>query len=149
MDVKFITTIRNLVDTVPIVDGQVVVCKDHDDLFYDMGQFRHRVGRCMWEPVEEDKITAGFMITDPSLGVFQFVPNEGSDIELQEGTPANFVVGDIGQLVEFTTLPKPTREGYKFLGWFEDQTLQSQRVEVFPSKYPSGKIIYYASWKEI
>lgn len=149
MDVKFVTTLRSLVDTVPITDGQVVVCKDHNDMFYDMGQKRHRVGNSMWEPAEDDLVTPGFTMNDPFVGVFQFVPNEGSNVQVQEGSPANFAVGKSGELVEFSSMPETTREGYKFLGWYEDQTTQGQKVEVMPSKYPSGKVIYYASWQEL
>ena len=149
MDVKFVTTTRELVDTVPISDGQVIACKDHDDFFYDMSQIRHRVGRTMWEPVDDDNLTPGFMMKDAMVGAFEFDVNNGSDVLIQEGSPANFVIGTPGAVVEYTTLPETRREGYKFLGWYEDQTTQGTRVEVFPSKYPSGKTIYYASWQKL
>ena len=51
MDVRFVTTLRDLIDTVPIADGQVVVSKDHTDMFYDMDQQRHRVGAPIWNGI--------------------------------------------------------------------------------------------------
>ena len=148
MDVKFVTTTRTLVDTVPITDGQVVACKDHDDLFYDMNQTRYRVGPSVWEPVKDDNVTTGFTLNDATVSVIQFVPNGGSDVVLQDSSPVNFVIGVVGQVVEFTTLPVTEKEGFEFTGWYEDQTTQRQKVDVFPSKYPSGKTIYYAAWKK-
>ena len=146
MDVKFITTLRELVDTVPIVDGQVLITKDYNNLFYDMHQTRYRVGSPMWLNLEDDDLSAGFAITDGTVGVIELVPNEGSDLQLQEGTQSNFVVGKVGDPVGLTRIPEPTREGYKFLGWFTDKNFTSSKVETFPSKFSSGKITYYASW---
>ena len=148
MDVKFITTTRTLVDTVPIADGQVVACKDHSDLFYDMNQTRYRVGSCMWEPVVSDNVTTGFTLNDATVSVIQFVPNGGSDVVLQNNSPVNFVIGTAGQVVEFTTMPVTEKEGFEFTGWYEDQTTQRQKVDVFPSKYPMGKKVYYSWWKK-
>lgn len=149
MDVKFITTVRNLVDTVPITDGQVIACKDHDDMFYDMDMTRYRIGAQMWEPAETDTVTPGFTMNDATVGVIQFVPNGGNDISVQSGSPDNFVVGTAGELIGLTELPTCTRQGFEFLGWYEDQTTQQAPVEVFPSRYPVGKIIYYASWRQL
>ena len=42
MDVKFIKVAAANLSTVPIVDGQVIVCTDSDDMYYDMGTTRHR-----------------------------------------------------------------------------------------------------------
>lgn len=146
MEVKFVTVERSLVDTVPIADGQVVVCRDSSDMYYDMGQTRRRVGPAYWQPVEDDWLTTGFTMTDGTIGVIQLVPNEGPDTQLMDAVPANFLYGTVGELVGLTTLPVLEREGYEFLGWYEDQTGQSTKVETFPSKFTSGKTRYYASW---
>ena len=146
MDVKFITTERQNVDTVPITDGQVITCKDYSDLFYDMRQTRYHVGDNMWKPIVEDKLTPGFLIDDGTVSVIQFVPNEGTDVILQSHNIPNYVIGTVGNEIEFTTLPETTREGYTFLGWYESPDLQGDKVEVFPARYTQGKTVYYASW---
>lgn len=146
MDVKFVSVLRDMVDTVPITDGQLVVCKDNDDLYYDMHETRYRVGAPMWLGLEDDFITPGFTMNDANVGVIQLVPNNGPDTVLQEGSPDNFVVGTAGELVSLTSLPELTRDGYKFLGWYEDEACQANKVDVFPAKFPHGKIRYYASW---
>lgn len=147
MDVKFVTTLRSLVDTVPITDGQVVVCKDSDDMFYDMGQNRRRVGPCLWKPFADDVVTTGFTMRQSSMSVIQFVPNGGTDVVLQDSSPANFVIGTVGDSVPYYSMPVTERSGFEFLGWYEDQECRSVRVDAMPSKYPRGKTIYYASWK--
>lgn len=150
MDVKFISTQRTLVDTVPIVDGQVIASKDSNDLFYDMKQSRKRVGASMWKPIKDDQIGTGFSMTDASVGVFEFRPNGGSDVVLQSDlNRPNFAVGKVGEAVEFGSMPQTTRSGYKFLGWFEDQSCQGNAVQAFPATYASGKTIYYASWLKL
>lgn len=149
MDVKFVTTTRHLVDTVPITDGQIVSCKDHNDMFYDMNQTRYRVGKGMWNPIVDDMITPGFTMNDATVSVFQFVPNDGTDIILQADLPVNFAVGTVDDIVPYVTMPVTTRSGYEFLGWYQDQECRSQRVDTFPSRYPIGKTIYYASWRKL
>ena len=47
-----------------------------------------------------------------------------------------------------TAMPVTEKEGFEFTGWYEDQTTQRQKVDVFPSKYPMGKTVYYAAWKK-
>ena len=45
------------------------------------------------------------------------------------------------------TLPTPTKEGFKFLGWYEDSTLQNKASET--NKYtPESDITLYAKWEE-
>lgn len=146
MDVKFVAVERNLVDTVPIVDGQLVACKDSTDLFYDMGQTRKRVGAPMWQDLEDDVLNAGFMMSDATQSIIQLVPNGGSNSQLQEGTPENFIVGTVGSEVGVTSIPTPTRDGYTFVGWFEDQACQGNPVQTFPARFVPGRTIYYASW---
>lgn len=149
MDVKFITVNRSLVDTVPIADGQVIVTKDSADMFYDMHQSRKRIGPPMWKKATDEDYSAGFMVSDGTMGVFQFVTNGGSDVSVQEGSPVNFVIGKANEPVGLTKLPDTSKAGFEFIGWYEDQTFQSQKVETFPSKYPVGKTIYYASWRAL
>ena len=43
MDVKHIFTLSAYLDKLPIVDGQVIVLKDDDKMYYDMGGTRHPV----------------------------------------------------------------------------------------------------------
>lgn len=146
MDVKFVVVERELVDTVPIVDGQLIVCKSTNDMFYDMCQSRYRVGTPIWQDFVDDVLTSGFMISDANVSIIQLVPNGGSDASLQSGTPENFIVGNVGEEVGVVSIPVPTREGYKFLGWFEDQACQGNAVETFPAKFTPGRTMYYASW---
>ena len=45
------------------------------------------------------------------------------------------------------TLPTPTKEGFKFLGWYEDSTLQNKASET--NKYmPESDVTLYAKWEE-
>lgn len=43
MDVKFITTTSDRLDSLAIVNGQVIALSDADGYFYDMGSQRHPV----------------------------------------------------------------------------------------------------------
>ena len=146
MDVKFVTVERSLVDTVPITDGQIVVCRDSNDMFYDMGQTRRRVGPAMWQGVIDDYITPGFMLTDATVGIIQLVPNGGPDTQLQEGTPDNFAYGSVGEPTGLSNLPELTRDGFTFLGWYKGDLRQGEQVYSFPETFEQGKVVYYASW---
>ena len=147
MDVKFVTTLKRLVDTVPINDGQVISTKDGSDLFYDMGNKRHRIGPELWHPIVDDTITPGFTLTDANIGIIQLVPNGGQDVMLQPKLNIpNYVVGTAGTDTELSRIPVISRDGYKFNGWYEDEGTSGNRVETFPVKFQKGKTIYYASW---
>ena len=44
MDVKFITTTSTKLNTIPIVDGQVITTSDRNNFYYDMSSKRNKVG---------------------------------------------------------------------------------------------------------
>lgn len=57
MDVKFIAALKENIDETPIVDGQIIVSKDTDDMFYDMYGDRHHVsgsGDVVWKGISDD-----------------------------------------------------------------------------------------------
>lgn len=139
MDVKFITTTRELIDTVPITDGQVIAIKDANDLFYDMYQTRYRVGAPIWEPVQESE-TDGLFISDGTIAIIDFNANGGT-------SSITRILGEVNDEISDVTMPTCTRDGYTFLGWYEDSSL-TKLVETLPSKMTQGRTIYYASWKE-
>lgn len=147
MDVKFVTTLKRLVDTVPINDGQIVVTKNASDMFYDMGSGRHRVGPDMWYPIVDDKITSGFTLDDADIGIIQLVPNGGQDIVIQQSLNIpNYAIGKVGTDTTLSRMPVISKSGYKFNGWYEDEGTAGNKVETFPVKFTKGKTIYYASW---
>lgn len=139
MDVKFITTTRELIDTVPITDGQVIACKDANDWFYDNYQTRYRVGAPIWEGMKESEID-GLFISDGTIAVIDFEANGGTSGVEQ-------IVGKVNDEISDVTMPTCTRDGYTFLGWYEDSNL-TKLVETLPAKMTQGRTIYYASWKK-
>lgn len=147
MDVKFVTTTRELVDTVPVVDGQVVTSKDNSDFFYDAGSERRRVGPCIWEPISEASPASAMYITDGMQSVIQLETNGGNDVNIEGSSYPNCLVGTVGDSINVSKIPVPYRgESYKFLGWYADAGCTAKKVETFPATFPAGKTIFYASW---
>jgi uncharacterized repeat protein (TIGR02543 family) len=67
-----------------------------------------------------------------------FDTNGGSEIDdMSDVTDA--VVADI-------TMPTTTRDGYTFLGWFDNEVLTGEAVTELPGTYPANGITYYAKW---
>lgn len=56
MDVKFTYTLSEYLDQLPIVNGQLIVLKDRDEMYYDIDDQRHRVEPRGGEYIE-NKIT--------------------------------------------------------------------------------------------
>lgn len=148
MDVKFIATERKLVDTVPITDGQVIASTDGGGVFYDMEQKRRQIGMTCWLPMEDSDAAPQSMITDASDSIIELQTNGGSNIVLQpELGVSNIMKGEVGEATPVSKIPSPTRSGYRFLGWYEDQkNPDAPSVETFPGTFTPGKTIYYASW---
>lgn len=146
MDVKFIATDKNLIDTVPIVDGQILTTSGGSAMFYDMDETRRRVGPCMWLPMQDSQLGPKSMIISASESIIELDTNGGSDISLPGSSSVNILRGSVGAKVPLSAIPTPTRTGYRFLGWYEDQTSSEQPVTSFPDTFKPGRTIYYASW---
>lgn len=146
MDVKFVIANRDLIDTVPIADGQVVASKDNSDLFYDSNSVRRRVGPCRWEPIASDEVPEIAVYSD-RYSIIEFRPNGADDIvfDKQPNNP-NFLIGETGSAVPYSSMPKVSKANSIFLGWYADAGCTAQKVDALPASYPPGRTIYYASW---
>lgn len=146
MDVKFVIANRDLIDTVPIADGQVVASKDNSDLFYDSNSVRRRVGPCRWEPIASDEVPEIAVYSD-RYSIIEFRPNGADDIvfDKQPNNP-NFLIGETGSAVPYSSMPKVSKANSIFLGWYVDAGCTAQKVDALPASYPPGRTIYYASW---
>ncbi len=67
--------------------------------------------------------------------ILQFNANGGSAIEP--------VVGKTGDSLAGMELPTPTREGYRFVGWFDG----NEQVMALPEVLPAGHTVYRAEWE--
>ena len=67
-----------------------------------------------------------------------FVTNGGTDVPVMEGVTG----GDTGR-----ALPTTTREGYTFLGWFDNADLEGEALAELPAGFPVGDTTYYAKWQ--
>lgn len=147
MDVKFVSVKRSLIDTIPIVNGQIVAVEDTPGLYYDMEEQRRCIGPQTWLPLTDSASTQ--IIQDANISIIQLVPNGGSDAKLQTNAPANTLVGKCGDKVTISAIPTPTRNGYQFVGWFKNQDDASTKSDKFPSAFPAGLTLYYASWLKL
>lgn len=146
MDVKFVTSDKNLIDTVPIVDGQILTASDSSAMFYDMNETRRRVGPCMWLPMQDPQPEQMPMIKSATESIIELDTNGGSDIALPGSSSVNILRGSVGDKVPLSDIPTPMRTGYRFLGWYENQTYSEHPVTSFPDTFKPGRTIYYASW---
>lgn len=148
MDVKFVIANRDLVDTVPIADGQVIASKDNSDLFYDSNSMRRRVGPCRWEPIADSGVPQVAVYSD-RYSIIEFRTNGADDIvfDKQPDNP-NFLIGETGSSVPYSSMPAISKSNSIFLGWYADAGCTAQKVEVLPATYPPGRTIYYASWMQ-
>lgn len=146
MDVKFVIANRDLIDTVPIADGQVVASKDNSDLFYDSNSVRRRVGPCRWEPIANDEVPEIAVYSD-RYSIIEFRPNGADNIvfDKQPDNP-NFLIGETGSSVPYSSMPVISKADSVFLGWYEDAGCTAKKVDALPASYPPGRTIYYASW---
>lgn len=62
------------------------------------------------------------------------------------GTEVSDMKGSTDLSIQDTSLVVPTREGYSFVGWYNNQQLQGKALTALPSTYPSGITTYYAKW---
>ena len=82
MDVRYITVKSNKLNTIPIVDGQIIAISDKDAWFYDMEGTRRVVsGQKMVESLPTDTSgiypdTLFFVTSGPNKGIFWWTGTE-------------------------------------------------------------------------
>lgn len=54
--------------------------------------------------------------------------------------------GYTGQSTEDLELPIPVRPGFKFAGWYANESLGDGAIQALPSEFAAGKTTYYAKW---
>ena len=69
-----------------------------------------------------------------------FVENGGTEVE--------DITGVAGEKIENTAMPKTTRHGYVFEGWYAEKELTT-KVDKLPETYPAGTTTYYAKWSPV
>ncbi len=74
----------------------------------------------------------------PNLSTLVFVTNGGEAIDN--------MYGGTDEVITDRTMPVPVREGYSFMGWYENEDLSGDVVIELPESYPIDGKTYYASW---
>ena len=64
------------------------------------------------------------------------------------GTEVDDITGVAGEKIENTAMPKTTRHGYVFEGWYAEEELTT-KVDKLPETYPAGTTTYYAKWSPV
>ena len=64
-------------------------------------------------------------------------------METRYGYTDEAIVNDEGNPV---LMPSPTREGYTFSGWYDNDGLNGNICQYYPTAYPAGVTTYYAKW---
>lgn len=94
MDVKFITVRQKNINTVPIVDGQIVALEDHNGFYYDMNSSRYKVSALTVSSElsgvgREEEIyvltqgeNPGIYIWDPNSNAYVLIANKDTDTYL-------------------------------------------------------------------
>ena len=67
-----------------------------------------------------------------------FVTNGGSTVA--------DMTGKTGDVINPTTMPSTTKNGYTFAGWFGNKELTGDAVTQLPAAFPAGTTTYYAKW---
>lgn len=56
--------------------------------------------------------------------------------------------GVTGSTLEGAELPAPTRVGYRFVGWYDNDKFAGAALNELPSTFPAGNTVYYAKYEE-
>ena len=67
-----------------------------------------------------------------------FVTNGGSTVA--------DMTGKTGDVINPTTMPSTSKNGYTFAGWFGNKELTGDAVTELPEVFPAGTTTYYAKW---
>lgn len=62
------------------------------------------------------------------------------------GSSVDNLTGLTDQKISDRSMPKTSKEGYIFTGWFDQN---GKRAELLPEKFPAGTTVYSAGWKAV
>ncbi len=97
---------------------------------------------------EGDQITddpAGVAVTRATTYTAQYEALPAAlHFDAQGGSPVKSITGVTDQSLAGATVPTTTREGYIFLGWFDDE---GASLEALPEQMPAGEKTYHAQWE--
>lgn len=80
---------------------------------------------------------------DAAAATITFDAREGS-----LGDATSVLEGKTGSVLENVELPTPTRMGYRFVGWYDNDKFAGAPLNELPSAFPAGNTKYYAKYEE-